>query len=187
LSSAPAQITSRTKVFLGDRGLLSTERGDECSRLKPDDAKLLEALREEDIELELVYAPVDSAGDIKLWVTLYGPRELGESLGCWLQSFDMYFQDPKFAARDAPYLNPHRFGGKDGRTTDFVSNLTQAPQRRQQELSPTDLLAEFVSEDSLPETEGSPHLQTKLKRYAIPSSIPSSTCKFTNLCGYTDA
>ncbi|PFH57629.1 hypothetical protein XA68_14768 [Ophiocordyceps unilateralis] len=46
-------------------------------------------------------------------VTLYGPFELSEELGSWLQEYDIFLQDPQTCHLDVRYCNPQRLSSDD--------------------------------------------------------------------------
>ena len=100
-----------------------------------------------------------------VWLSaiLYGPAEMGPDLGESLQECDIYLQDPQYACRNVPYRNPQRFFNADCQTTGSTAKQSR-PEQGERTLGPVDILANFESEDSLPETEGSDALRTQLAR-----------------------
>lgn len=108
-------------------------------------------------------------------MTIYGSRKIAEDLGDTLQTIEVYLQDPIHAEKDVIYWNPHKFRNDDGLRT---SHLKLAWQRSTHTLSSydfgaADFLDKFVSEDNLPETEGSAFIRTPLKSCAFPHPSPT--------------
>jgi hypothetical protein len=132
------------------------------------DFKLLELLKNEGIECDLIWIPASNAVTYQpgtLWLTIYGARELASDVGDTLQEAEVYLQDPIHAERNTLYWNPQRFQNTKG--------LYTMSFKRNKDVSPTEVgpfksinvLRDFISDDNLPETEGSASLRTCLKRY----------------------
>lgn len=163
-------MRSQMILTLGTSSQLLRESGGQpCTLLEPKDAKVLELFRRDGIDFDLLWVPspnnfstTNIAG--KLWATLYGEKDLAADLGKVLQDLNIYLQDPIYAERDVPYWNPHSFHNDIGLRTYGLKQNLQVEQRAERlDISASDILAEFVSGDSLPETEGSPLLLTSLK------------------------
>ena len=163
-------MTCPTKLIL-DAGakLLREPEHRPWATLEPQDAEILELLRREGISMELLWVPSPSdpltestAGN--LVATLYGEKDLAADLGRVLQDLEIYLQDPIYAERDVWYWNPHRFH-KDAsiRTPSLKQELQMDGMVKRLDASMSNILADFVSEDALPETEGSLDLLTDLK------------------------
>lgn len=103
-----------------------------------------------------------------IWVTVYGYRHIAEDLGDTLQMIEVYLQDPIHAEKDVIYWNPHKFRNDDGLRTSHLKVAWESAMhaRNSHDLGATDFLDKFLSEDNLPETEGSAFLRTCLKRCA---------------------
>ena len=43
-----------------------------------------------------------------LWINIYGPPELFETIGTFASQCKMFLQDPKYCDRNVEYCNPHR-------------------------------------------------------------------------------
>ncbi|KAK3989021.1 SNF2 family N-terminal domain-containing protein [Cladorrhinum sp. PSN332] len=133
------------------------------------DLALLGVFRQDGIGFELCLVPDQSTnykrGQTRkptLWVTLHGPLDIADDLGKTLQDLEMYLQDPIHSRTRLPYHNPQLFGPKD--THSLADQLSHPdPTVAIESLSPSDLLAQFVSNEDLPETEGSSMLKTSLK------------------------
>lgn len=144
-----------------------------CGTLASNDAKLLQLLVNEGLECDIHWIPEREPKGVSgiIWVTIYGFRHFAEDLGDTLQMIEIYLQDPIHAERDVVYWNPHKFRNDDGLRTSHLKvawqSSTQA--RSDYDLGATDFLNKFVSEDNLPETEGSAFLRTRLKRCRGPS------------------
>ncbi|KAH8753050.1 SNF2 family N-terminal domain-containing protein, partial [Diaporthe sp. PMI_573] len=102
-----------------------------------------------------------------LWLTIYGARELASDVGDTLQEAEVYLQDPIHAERNTLYWNPQKFQNTKG--------LYTMSFKRKKDVSPTevgplksiDVLRDFISDDNLPETEGSASLRTCLKSHQM--------------------
>ena len=163
-------MRSQTKLTLGvGSQLLKESDGQLCTSLESKDTEVLELFRRDRVEFDLLWVPSPNSISTtnvtdKLWVTLYGEKDLATGLGEVLQHLDIYLQDPIHAERDVPYWNPHSFHNDiDLRTSDLKQDLWVEQKAERLSISVSDILAEFVSEDSLPKTEGSPLLLTSLK------------------------
>lgn len=100
-----------------------------------------------------------------IWVTIYGCRQIAEDLGETLQMIEVFLQDPIHADRDVKYWNPHKFRNEDYLRTSHLKVARQSSIHVESsyDLGGTDFLNKFVSEDNLPETDGSAFLRTRLK------------------------
>lgn len=100
-----------------------------------------------------------------VWVTIYGCRQIAEDLGDTLQMIEAYLQDPVHAEKDVMYWNPHKFRNDDGLRTSHLKLAWQSSIHTlsSYDFGSTDFLDKFVSEDNLPETEGSAFIRTPLK------------------------
>lgn len=141
-----------------------------CGNLDKSDTELLELFEREGIEFDLLWVPnpASKQGLVgSLWATLYGDRDIARDLGDTLQNLDIYLQDPIYSLRDVLYWNPHKFSNGEGVRTTFINVKVKVEedQSKKKPVAPADILANFVSEDTLPETEGSALLTTKLKGY----------------------
>lgn len=138
--------------------------------LASNDAKLLQLLANEGLEYDLHWIPEPEPRRIAgiMWVTIYGCREIAEDLGDTLQMIGVYLQDPIHAEKDVIYWNPHKFKNIDGLRTSHLKATWQSSIHAQssRDLGTADFLNRFVSEDNLPETQGSALLRTRLKRCA---------------------
>ena len=47
--------------------------------------------------------------DCELEITIYGPSDLFDEIGSFVQEYDMYLQDPTECHQDVKYYNPHKF------------------------------------------------------------------------------
>ncbi len=172
-------MESMTQLSVTSKGqLVQQPGGQDRGHLERYDREFLDLFRREEVDFDILFVPNDSKPNKGvLWVTLYGHPEIANELGETLQDLDIYLQDPLYAARDVVYCNPHRFGREPNlRTSDILQKTTRKLDIKKQEISPSQLLAEFVSEDHLPETKESKYVRTQLTRYTsvtAPSSVVS--------------
>lgn len=162
-------VEGRTKLQAQSGGRIHRHQdGICCGTLASNDAKLLQLFVNEGLEYDLHWIPETepkgAAGVI--WVTVYGYRHIAEDLGDTLQMIEVYLQDPIHAEKDVIYWNPHKFRNDDGLRTSHlkVARESSIHARNSYDLGVTDFLDKFLSEDNLPETEGSAFLRTRLKR-----------------------
>lgn len=157
-----------------DAGQLSQPDQTTCGSLAKRDVELLDLLKKEGIESDLLWIPAPRAATDRkgtLWLTIYGAREIAKDLGNTLQEAQVYLQDPIHAQRNTLYWNPQRFqNAEDLYTTSFrYKENVSCP-----EVGPfkaVDVLKDFVSEDNLPETKGCASLRTCLKGYCFLSIL----------------
>ncbi|KAF4457142.1 DNA repair protein rad5 [Fusarium austroafricanum] len=124
----------------------------------------------ESMEMDLRIFSIDSfaktgSRQYTLQAILYGDEDLGDGLKEILRGQNLFLQDPWGANRDAVYINPQRYCNSPGiRTSDFhiTTNDTKATE---EQINPTDFLAEFTSGDVLSETQPSQHVKTTLKAH----------------------
>lgn len=162
------KLSHRVKLKISDVGQLSQPDQTICGNLAKRDVKLLNLLRTEGFDPDLLWIPASKTAQVQLgtlWLTIYGPREFGSDLGDTLQEAEVYLQDPIYAERNTLYWNPQKFENTEGLyTTSLRYNAVEScPEIGRFEA--IDVLKDFTSEDNLPETEGSASLRTCLKRY----------------------
>lgn len=156
------------KLHISDVGQLSQPDQTTCGSLAKRDVKLLDLLKKEGFDLDLLWIPASKAAPDQLgtlWLTIYGPREVASDLGDTLQEAEIYLQDPIYAEKNTLYWNPQKFQNTEGL---YTSSLRCNPVESYPEIGrfeAVDVLKDFTSEDNLPETEGSASLRTCLKRY----------------------
>lgn len=155
------QATSGGKIYRCPDGTF-------CGTLASNNAKLLDLLVNEGLEYDLLWIPEIKPKSVigVIWVTVYGCRQIAEDLGETLQMIEVFLQDPIHAERDVKYWNPHKFRNEDNLRTSHLRVVKQSISHlpSSYELGATDFLNKFVSEDNLPETEGSTFIRTQLKR-----------------------
>jgi hypothetical protein len=92
---------------------------------------------------------------------IYGPLDLFEDVGKFVEECDIYLQDPQGCDRSVKYRNPHHLSGLDPdvpMTTD-LAHLTVSHEKAPY---PIDLLAGLESDEFLPDTEAPSALRTAL-------------------------
>lgn len=142
-----------------------------CAVLDSTDTDILELFRREEVEFDILWVPDDAPNATRrgtsagiLWATLYGDRELATDLGEVLQDLGIYLQEPIHALRDVQYWNPHKFHNDLSiRTSHLRKSVHIEGTSERIDATFSTLLADFVSEDALPETEGCSLLLTNLK------------------------
>ncbi|OCL02270.1 hypothetical protein AOQ84DRAFT_382836 [Glonium stellatum] len=96
-----------------------------------------------------------------LSVIVYGPGELFDDVGKFLDSNELYLQDPYGCDRNVRYRNPHRISGRDP-IVPMTFGLRPLAFSHGETLNPCDILADFESDETLPESESPPALKTAL-------------------------
>lgn len=152
--------------------LVSSTRPELRATLDPRARELLELFHREGISIDILGLPAEQeiADDdsIKLWITLYGPREIAQGVGSTLQKAELYLQDPAFSLTDVEYFNPQRFTNTEGsRTVDFQtvrSDEDEISAGKEETLVAIDVLESITSTTVRNETSGSFYLQTELQR-----------------------
>jgi hypothetical protein len=167
--SAPVTLHNVDVALQEDGSLRHQLNREYLGSIDSNDLALLDVFRQDGIGLEFCLTPDSSTTHKRgqtpkpiLWITLHGPLDIANDLGKTLQDLELYLQDPIHSRLRLPYYNPQLFGPKDGYSSMNGGGQT-APLVGVETLSATDLLAQFVSNDGLPETEGSPILKTRLK------------------------
>jgi hypothetical protein len=108
-------------------------------------------------------------------LTVYGPKELFEEIGEWLQEHNVYLQDPKICHMDVRYWNPHRLSSTELGSCPFVSQVvlfsSGIAQLQEIEEQP-DLLDIISGQDDLEETAAPKMIRATLHRYVHhPNSV----------------
>ncbi|CAN9407321.1 unnamed protein product [Alternaria alternata] len=125
------------------------------------------------IETDFLGKPLSSshsAISCSLDLTVYGPKELFEEIGEWLQEHNVYLQDPKVCHMDVKYWNPHRLSSTDPESCPFVSQVvlfsSGVAQFQEIEEQP-DLLDIISGQDDLEETAAPKMIRATLHRHAV--------------------
>jgi hypothetical protein len=105
--------------------------------------------------------PKPSSPSAYLSTIIYGPLDLFEDVGKFVEEYDMYLQDPHSCDRNVKYRNPHRLSGLDPNVP-MTLDLVQLATSHEKAPSPVDLLAGLESDEFLPDTEAPPALRTAL-------------------------
>ena len=88
-----------------------------------------------------------------LWINIYGPPELFESIGTFASHCKMFLQDPKYCDRNVEYCNPHRMPFDDVCYTQSLPKPDLAlPPSEIVIRQPRDLFCDFELDEDLPET-----------------------------------
>jgi hypothetical protein len=103
-------------------------------------------------------------------VTVYGPKELFEEIGEWLQQQNIYLQDPTICHKnmDVKYWNPHRLSSTELESCPLVSQVvwfgSGVAQFQEIEEQP-DLLDIISGQDDLEETMAPKMIRAVLHRH----------------------
>ncbi|KAJ4007318.1 hypothetical protein NW752_007702 [Fusarium irregulare] len=103
-----------------------------------------------------------------LEITIYGPMELFDELGSWLDDYQIFLQDPRECHRDVPYCNPHRLSLQDFSSAQLLSDaIARSPCALQLETVPQqpDLLDDLNSHEDLEEASQPSAIKRELRRH----------------------
>ena len=113
-----------------------------------------------------------------LCVNVYGPSDIGESVGEFFTKLKMHLQDPVHCDRDVVYLNPHLLcNDRERVTTLSLTKACSAPDIEHVADKP-DLYELLRNEETLPETETPATLITGLYRQDQPLTFKDKTLLF---------
>ncbi|KAI1758876.1 SNF2 family N-terminal domain-containing protein [Hypoxylon sp. FL1150] len=100
-------------------------------------------------------------------ITVYGPMELFEEIGSWLQEYDIYLQDPRLCYMDTKYCNPQRLSSSDVRSCPLVSDVTNRPVTVKVQSIPAqaDMLDILSSHSDLKEARQPTAIKTALEKH----------------------
>ncbi|KAK4163801.1 SNF2 family N-terminal domain-containing protein, partial [Cladorrhinum sp. PSN259] len=104
----------------------------------------------------------------RLDIILYGPLDLFDDLGTYLQERNIFLQDPVGCERNVRYCNPHRLPSADPSVHVLTSSLTKcAGYVSEMEFiaARPELLDILNSQEDLPEAAQPPSIKTKLARH----------------------
>ncbi|KAI0521715.1 hypothetical protein F5B22DRAFT_595968 [Xylaria bambusicola] len=136
--------------------------------LQKRDNELLELFRNENVSVELRLELKDHPKRLgttqQATAILYGTPNLASDIKETLGSLELYLQDPIHATKDLPYSNPQKLYNYPGARTSLLG-ASQYQQVTKAQLTPVDILSEFVSSDGIDETEGSQYLLTPLQTH----------------------
>lgn len=108
-------------------------------------------------------------------ITIYGPEDLFEDIGSWLQEQDLYLQDPRQVHFDAKYYNPHKLSVDDIDSCPTVSEVVRQSSRSLllQDVPDRPELLDLLSNGSeLEETQQPVVICSQLKKYfTYPESL----------------
>ena len=102
---------------------------------------------------------------MQVFVILYGPMDLFEGIGEYLQKCAVYLQDPLHCDRNVLYRNPHRLSEPDGEVRMTQQGSKQQAINIETIQEQQDPFAELETTEPQPETEGPSALATALYRY----------------------
>ena len=177
---------SRTPIILtADRETLQLQSmaGHVVGKLEPRHSKILQVLRnDEDVELQAYVVPTQSqepprglvkksskaltpsrTRSVSLSVILYGPMQLFDAIGEFLELCSEFLQSPLHCDRNLPYRNPQSLSGKDDNppmTFQLEADLCYSQiETIAQDPDPSSALE---TEDSLQETQAPSSIRTPL-------------------------
>ncbi|KAG6999602.1 hypothetical protein G7Y79_00033g067900 [Physcia stellaris] len=88
-----------------------------------------------------------------LWINIYGPPELFETIGTFASHCKMFLQDPKYCDRNVEYCNPHRMPFDEVCYTQSLPKPDPAlPPSEIVIRQPRDLFCDFELDENLAET-----------------------------------
>lgn len=110
-------------------------------------------------------------GATHLYVNVYGPATIVDSIGTFASKCGLFLQDPQHCDRDVEYRNPHRISFEDDVPVYTQSmRVTQNPSLEIEEIGkPLDLFRDLELEESLAESEPGSAVRTKLYPYVYSS------------------
>lgn len=111
-------------------------------------------------------APVQNQQDLSLSIILYGPADMAEAVGSWLDKCHIYLQMPENCDRNVPYSNPHclSFSDEDkAMTFELVSRRLCVDSA--ETCDSTDILAELEIDEPLAEAPQPFFIATTLHKY----------------------
>jgi SWI/SNF-related matrix-associated actin-dependent regulator of chromatin subfamily A3 len=92
---------------------------------------------------------------------LYGPMEIFDDVGEFLQDNDQYLQDPKGCDRNVQYRNPQMMAGLDD-IPQWTFNFNSPPDNCEMLQEATGLMDRLQTDEILAESETPPALKTSL-------------------------
>jgi hypothetical protein len=101
-----------------------------------------------------------------LSVIIYGPEDLFEDIGGFLQQYELFLQDPHGCNKNVLYRNPHRLSSTDPAMCPYTLELDQPePQVQLEDIEATnDILEALNTEEGFKEAEQPSGMQTPLAR-----------------------
>lgn len=105
---------------------------------------------------------------LSISITVYGPQELLNEIGDWLQHHDIYLQDPTVCHLDVQYCNPQRLSLIDPGLCPLVSHVVSQSSKLFyfQELPETSDFLDIISgQDDLEETQPHHIIQAMLHKH----------------------
>ena len=162
---------------------LQTSAGHIVGKLEPRHSKILQVLRnDEDVELQAYVVPTHSqesprdlvkksfkeptpsrARPVCLSVILYGPMQLFDTIGEFLEQCSEFLQSPLHCDRNLPYRNPQSLSGKDHNPPmTFQLEADLCPSQIETILQGPDPSSALETEDSLQETQAPSSIRTSL-------------------------
>lgn len=96
-----------------------------------------------------------------LMANLYGPMEIFDDVGDFLQDNDRYLQDPNGCNRNVQYRNPHMIAGLDD-IPQWTSDLDSLLDDCEKLQEATGLMDSLQTDERLTESETPPSLKTAL-------------------------
>ena len=135
--------------------------------LDPRTRKILKALKTEPaVHVQLLAVPTNVIHAQKrkqqrevltkghaLWINIYGPPELFETIGKFASQCKMFLQDPKYCDKNVEYCNPHRMPFDEVCYTQSLPKLDPGlPPSEIVIRQPRDLFCDFELDENLAET-----------------------------------
>ena len=164
---------------------IQTGAGHIVGKLEPRYSKILQVLRnDEDVELQAYVVPTHSqeppkslvkksykelmpsrTRPVSLSVILYGPMQLFDAIGEFLERCSEFLQSPLHCDRNLPYRNPQSLSGKDHNPPmTFQLEADLCDSQIETMVQGSDPSSALETEDSLQETQGPSSIRTSLYR-----------------------
>ncbi len=103
--------------------------------------------------------------EVRLSVTLYGPRDTAGDVGVWLGKCNLYLQMPENCDRNVPYCNPHCLSfNDDDQLTTFELFAESADSVTAGKFESTQFLAGLDNEECLEEAPQPSNIETTLHK-----------------------
>ena len=174
-------------ILIPDRETLQlqTSAGHIVGKLEPRQSKILQVLRnDEDVRLQAYVVPTHSqepprdlvkksfkgltpsrTRPVFLSVILYGPMQLFDAIGEFLERCSEFLQSPLHCDRNLPYRNPQSLSGKDHNPPmTFQLEADSCHSQIETAVQGPDPSSALETEDSLQETQAPSSIRTSLYR-----------------------
>jgi len=101
---------------------------------------------------------------VSLSAVIYGPMKRSDDIGSYLDSCELYLQDPQHCDRNVKYHNPHRLSSLDTHAPMTMDVVLRQRQRREIAERPVNFLNELECNARFPKSPQPPSVTTLLHR-----------------------